>query len=214
MFHNVHRYLLASTALIVFPLGASAAEVSLSGQASVKYTPDSARLQFTARAEHKLPETATEEVNEQMEKWRESIEDFRGQLKSYSDASLNLYSRSIPSPERHEEPRRVAVASQTVSFTIDDLSLLNPILAQAQSLGMDYNVGPHQFFHSDEGGLLQLKGRAYPSLQFAGTDLGDSVRGASHFRHHWHRGLVAAIDVNGHHLAALFVQFSGNKIAA
>ncbi|MEO9589436.1 MULTISPECIES: SIMPL domain-containing protein [Marinobacter] len=153
MFHSIHRYLLASTALIVFPLGASAAEVSLSGQASVKYTPDSARLQFTARAEHKLPETATEEVNEQMEKWRESIEDFRGQLKSYSDASLNLYSRSIPSPERHEEPRRVAVASQTVSFTIDDLSLLNPILAQAQSLGMDYNVGPHQFFHSDEVGL-------------------------------------------------------------
>jgi len=177
MLHNVHRYLLAPAALILLPLGAAAAEVSLSGQASVKYTPDSARLQFTASAEHNLPETATEKVNEQMEQWREGIEDYRDQLKAYSDASLNLYSRSIPSPERGEEPERMAVASQTVSFTIDDLSLLNPIIAQAQSLGMDYNVGPHQFFHSDESGLRKqaLAGAiadARARCEFVATELG------------------------------------------
>ncbi len=142
MFHNVHRYLLAPTALILFPLGVLAAEVSLSGQASVKYTPDSARLQFTASAEHSLPETATKKVNEQMEQWREGIEDYRDQLKSYSDASLNLYSRSIPSQERNQEPERMAVASQTVSFTIDDLSLLNPILEQAQGHGLQRWAAP------------------------------------------------------------------------
>lgn len=153
MFSTFHRYLLIPAALTLLPLGAMAGEVSLSGQASVKYTPDSARLQFTANAEHNLPETATRRVNEQMERWREGISDYRDQLDSYSDASVNLYSRSIPSQERGQKPEKVAVASQTVSFTIDDLSLLNPILEQAQTLGMDYNLGPHQFFHSDESSL-------------------------------------------------------------
>ena len=192
MFHNVHRYLLAPMALILFPLGVAAAEVSLSGQASVKYTPDSARLQFTASAEHNLPETATQRVNELMEQWREGIEDYRDQLESYSDASLNLYSRSIPSQERGQEPERMAVASQTVSFTIDDLSLLNPILAQAQSLGMDYNVGPHQFFHSDESGLRKqaLAGAiadAKARCEFVARELGKQC------------GEVININVDGGH---------------
>lgn len=153
MFSTAHRYLLIPAALVLLPLGAMAGEVSLSGQASVKYTPDSARLQFTANSEHNLPETATQRVNKQMGQWRDGISDYRDRLGSYSDASVNLYSRSIPPQERGQKPEKVAVASQTVSFTIDDLSLLNPILQQAQALGMDYNVGPHQFFHSDESSL-------------------------------------------------------------
>lgn len=153
MSNTYHRYLLAAAALALFAPGIQAAEVSLGGQASVKYTPDSARLQFTVRAEHNLPETATRQVNEQMEKWRQSIADFRDQLASYSDASLNLYSRQMPSQERGQAPEKTAVASQTVSFTINDLALLNPIMERAQALGMDYNLGPHQFFHSDESDL-------------------------------------------------------------
>ncbi|MDL0430095.1 SIMPL domain-containing protein [Marinobacter sp. TBZ242] len=153
MFPTVHRYLLIPAALTFLPLAVLAGEVSLSGQASVKYTPDSVRLQFTANAEHNLPEQATRQVNQQMEQWRERISDFRDQLDAYSDASVNLYSRSIPSRERDQQPEKMAVASQTVSFTIDDLSLLNPILEQAQALGMDYNLGPHQFFHSNESSL-------------------------------------------------------------
>ncbi|MFO7994620.1 MAG: SIMPL domain-containing protein [Marinobacter sp.] len=153
MFPTVHRYLLVPAAAALLPLGAVAGEVSLSGQASVKYTPDSARLQFTASAEHNLPETATRRVNEQMEQWRDGISDYRDQLSAYSDASVQLYSRSIPSQQRDQEPQKLAVASQTVSFTIADLSLLNPLLEQAQALGMDYNLGPHQFFHSNESSL-------------------------------------------------------------
>ncbi|NMT64743.1 SIMPL domain-containing protein [Marinobacter orientalis] len=153
MLSTAQRYLLPAAAVAILPLSAMAGEVSLSGQASVKYTPDSARLQFTASAEHNLPETATRLVNEQMEQWRDGISDYRDQLHAYSDASVNLYSRSVPVQDRSQEPEKVAVASQTVTFTIDDLSLLNPILEQAQTLGMDYNVGPHQFFHSDESSL-------------------------------------------------------------
>lgn len=153
MLSTVHRYLLIPAVLVTLPLSVIAGEVSLSGQASVKYTPDSARLQFTAHAEHSLPETATRRVNEQIKQWRDGISDYRDQLHAYSDASVNLYSRTAPAPDRSEKPERVAVASQTVSFTIDDLSLLNPILEQAQTLGMDYNVGPHRFFHSNESSL-------------------------------------------------------------
>ncbi|MFN2359485.1 MAG: SIMPL domain-containing protein [Marinobacter sp.] len=153
MFATAHRTLLIPAALILLPLGAMAGEVSLSGQASVKYTPDSARLQFTANAEHSLPETATRRVNEKMEQWRDGISDYRDRLGSYSDASVNLYSRSVPTQERDQKAEKIAVASQTVSFTIDDLSLLNPILEQAQTLGLDYNLGPQQFFHSNESSL-------------------------------------------------------------
>lgn len=153
MSSTVHRYLLIPAALVFLPLDAIAGEVSLSGQASVTYTPDSARLQFTASAEHSLPETATRRVSEQMAQWRDGISDYRDQLGAYSDAAVNLYSRSVPAQDRSQKPEKVAVASQTVSFTIDDLALLNPVLQQAQALGMDYNVGPHQFFHSDESSL-------------------------------------------------------------
>lgn len=153
MLSTFHRYLLIPTALTFFPLVTMAGEVSLSGQASVKYTPDSARLQFTANAEHSLPATASRRVNETMAQWRDRISDYRDQLDAYSDASVNLYSRSIPPQERGQKSEKIAVASQTVSFTIDDLSLLNPLLEQAQALGMDYNLGPQRFFHSDESSL-------------------------------------------------------------
>lgn len=154
MFSKSYRYLSLPTVLaMMVSTGIMAAEVSLTGQASIQYTPDSARLQFTASAEHPLPQTATERLREQMAQWREGIADYRDQMGGYSDASLNLYSRRIPPREQGQETQTLAVASQTVSFTIDNLSLLNPILEQAQAAGMDYNLGPHNFFHSDESGL-------------------------------------------------------------
>lgn len=35
------------------------------------------------------------------------------------------------------------------------MSLLNPVLQQAQALGLNYNLGPHQFYHSNEAQLEQ-----------------------------------------------------------
>jgi uncharacterized protein YggE len=141
-----------STALLL-PGLALAGEVSLSAQGSVSYEPDSARLQFTASAENKLPQKATQQVTSLMTQWREAIKDYRGQLNNYTDANVTLYSRSIPAAERGDEPQKRAIASQTVSFEIDDLALLNPLLEQAQALGLDYHLSPNQFFHSDEAGL-------------------------------------------------------------
>ncbi|AOY87185.1 SIMPL domain-containing protein [Marinobacter salinus] len=135
---------------LLMPGVALSGEVSLSGQGSVSFTPDSARLQFTANAEHDLPQSATEEVTSLMSQWRDAIENYQGELKDYTDANVNLYSRVLPGHERGEEPRKRAVASQTVSFRITDLSLLNPLLEEAQTLGLDYHLGPNQFFHSDE----------------------------------------------------------------
>ncbi|MEC7376023.1 MAG: SIMPL domain-containing protein, partial [Pseudomonadota bacterium] len=57
--------------------------------------------------------------------------------------------------DRDSEPEQRAVASQTISFSISDLDLLNPLLQEAQAIGLDYHLGPHQFFHSNETGLEQ-----------------------------------------------------------
>lgn len=138
---------------LLLPGLALAGEVSLSGQGNVSYEPDSARLQFTASAESTLPQKATEQVTSLMGQWREAISQYRGQLNNYTDANVTLYSRTIPADKRGDEPEKRSVASQTVKFEIDDLALLNPLLKQAQALGLDYRLSPNQFFHSDEASL-------------------------------------------------------------
>ncbi|MEQ9544862.1 MAG: SIMPL domain-containing protein [Marinobacter sp.] len=153
MLNTMKKHLLPGLAATLIPLAAHAGEVSLSGEGAVKYTPDSARLQFTASAEHNLPARASNKVNEIMAQWRENISAYRDQLDDYSDANVNLYTRTLPVQERGQEPQKMAVASQTVSFSIDDLSLLNPLLEQAQKLGLDYHLGAGSFYHSDEPGL-------------------------------------------------------------
>lgn len=133
----------------VMPLMASAGEISLTGQGSVSYTPDSARLQFIANAEHPLAEKASGQVTETMEQWRDAISDYRDRLQDYSDARVNLYTRQEPLREKDQQRQTTAVASQTVSFTINDLNLLNPLLEEAQALGLQYHLGNGQFFHSN-----------------------------------------------------------------
>ena len=90
-----------------------------------------------------------------MAQWRDGVSDLRDQLQDYSDATVNLYTRTLPPQDRDAEPRQQAVASQTISFSIGDLTLLNPLLQQAQAVGLDYHLGPHQFFHSNETGMEQ-----------------------------------------------------------
>lgn len=150
-----YTFALSTTLLsaLALPLTAQAGEVSLTGEGVVQYIPDSARLQFTINAEHRQPQKASAQVAETMGKWRSAIEAWQNQLQDYSDADVNLYTRTLPVQERDEKPEQVAVASQTISFTINDLDLLNPLLEQAQKLGLQYHLGSHQFFHSDEQGL-------------------------------------------------------------
>ncbi|AXS82441.1 MULTISPECIES: SIMPL domain-containing protein [Marinobacter] len=143
------------TLALMVPALTLAGEVTLTGEGSVRYEPDSARLQFTASAEHALPRKATEQVAALVAQWRDGIRRYRDQLGEYSDSTVHLYTRTLPPEARGEDPQKQAVASQTISFSINDLTLLNPLLQQAQALGLDYSLGPHQFFHSDETGLEQ-----------------------------------------------------------
>jgi len=152
---RMNRLRQLATPLMFAPALALAGEVTLTGEGSVRYQPDSARLQFTASAEHELPQQATEQVATQMSEWRQAISPYRARLQDYTDATVNLYSRTLPREDREQPPVKRAVASQTVSFHIDDLELLNPLLEQAQTIGLTYHLGPHQFFHSDEDGLEQ-----------------------------------------------------------
>lgn len=171
---------------------AMAGELTLTGEGSVQYEPDSARLQFTASAEHELAQKANERVAALMEEWREGITEYRDQLNDYSDATVNLYTRTLPAQKRDEEPRKQAVASQTISFSINDLSLLNPLLQQAQALGLNYHLGPQQFFHSDESGMEQKAlARAIADAQarcrFVASQLDQTC------------GEVITININGGH---------------
>jgi len=127
---------------------AVAGEVSLTGTGSVRYEPDSARLRFTATAEHPLATRASEQVQTLMEQWRREIEPWRDRLEDYSDASLSLYTRTLPAREPDGEARQSAVANQSVSFSIHDLSLLNPLLETARKLGLTYSLSPGNFYHS------------------------------------------------------------------
>ncbi|MFL1455673.1 SIMPL domain-containing protein [Marinobacter sp. GN3S48] len=192
MFYALKRHFVTGLAAALIPLAAQAGEVSLSGEGSVKYAPDSARLQFTASAEHNLPAKASDKVNELMGQWRDSIGEYRDQLNDYSDADVNLYTRTLPVQERDQEPRKMAVASQTVSFTIDDLTLLNPLLEQAQKLGLDYHLGAGNFYHSDEQGLekealARAIADARSRCEFVASQLDQSC------------GDVVNISVNGGH---------------
>lgn len=145
--------------LTLLPAQALSADVSLTGEGQVRYVPDSARLSFTISAEHPDSEQALEQVRSTMAQWREAIGDIRDQLVDYTDASARLYQRQQQPPRpvsdgsNNDEPVTTAVASQTVSFELHDLQLLNPVLEKAQSLGMNYSLDQHQFFHSDEESL-------------------------------------------------------------
>ncbi|NWO05182.1 MAG: SIMPL domain-containing protein [Alteromonadaceae bacterium] len=142
---------LASSALA--PALTQAGELSLSGEGTVQYTPDSARLQFTAQAEHTNPDKASERVANSMARWRKAIAPYREQLTDYSDAQLSLHIRQAYPKDNNDEPETRSIARQTVSFSIGDLTLLNPLIGHAQDIGLQYNLGTHQFFHSDEDRL-------------------------------------------------------------
>lgn len=155
MSRNLTGRIRAVIGAVIFTLPAmvTAGEVSLTGEGSVKYTPDSARLQFTATAENVSADKASDQVNDTIHRWNSAIKTYRAQLADYSDANVTLYTRTLPVSDRDEEPTQRAVASQSVSFVVKDLALLNPLLATAQKLGMEYHLGAQQFFHSDENGL-------------------------------------------------------------
>lgn len=140
---------------LILPASAMAGEVSLSGEGAVRYQPDSARLTFSATATHQNSKQATEAVQQKMSRWHEGISAHRSKLMDYNDADVTLYTRTLAPSKDGEKGKRQSVAAQNVSFSINDLSLLNPLLEQAQKTGMEYRLGNEQFFHSDEAELEQ-----------------------------------------------------------
>lgn len=165
------------TLVLLLPALAMAAEINLSGESRVRYLPDSARLQFTITAEHPDASQASAQVRETMARWRDGIADVRDQLVDYSDAAVNLYQRQLPVRSANEKRETIAVASQTISFEVHNLELINPLLDQAQALGIQYHLGPQQFFHSREAELQKqaLAGAiadARSRCEFAAGELG------------------------------------------
>ncbi len=152
---SLSSLLAALTLALTLPAAALAGEVSLSGEGAVRYQPDSARLTFSATATHQNSKQATEAVQQKMARWHEGISAHRSKLMDYNDAEVTLYTRSLAPAKDGEKAKRQSVAAQNVSFSINDLSLLNPLLEQAQKTGMEYRLGNDQFFHSNEAELEQ-----------------------------------------------------------
>ncbi|WP_168203133.1 SIMPL domain-containing protein [Marinobacter fonticola] len=140
-------------ALSLMPATTLAGEVSVTGEGKVEYTPDSVRLQFTAREQDKTPQVATEAVKGKMAQWEEAVSAYRNQLEDYDSATLNLYTQQLPPAKEGEQPRSRAVASQSVSFTLPALDSLNPVLQAAQSSGLEYHISEGNFFHANEEAL-------------------------------------------------------------
>lgn len=182
---------LLATALTA-PMMALAGEVSVTGEGLVTFAPDSARLQFTATAEGADPSAATDQLADIMAAWREATAGLMPRFEDYSDADVNLYTRTLPAEEKGGEPEQRSVATQTIRFTVSDLELLNPVLEQAQQLGLQYHLGAHQFFHSREQAFeLDALGLAVDNArdrcEFVAKRLGQRC------------GDVVSINVNGGH---------------
>lgn len=146
---------LLSAVLLMAPFSLQAGEVSLTGEASVQYTPDSARLQFTATAEAPDADSASAQVDDRIARWEQAIAPIRKRLNDYSDAALSLYTRTLPARDQSAEPRQTMIASQSVSLTINDLTLLNPLIRAARDAGLEFHLGSQQFYHSGEDALQQ-----------------------------------------------------------
>lgn len=137
-------------ALGMLPALSLAGEVNVNGEGKVEYTPDSIRLQFTAREEDKDPQVATQGVKKKISQWEDAVGAYRNQLEDYDSATLNLYSRQLPPQKDGEKPGTQAVAAQSVSFTLPALDSLNPVLQAAQDSGLEYHISDGNFFHSNE----------------------------------------------------------------
>ncbi|TBW59463.1 DUF541 domain-containing protein [Marinobacter halodurans] len=147
----VSRPLLLVLALV--PGLALAGEVNVTGEGKVSYTPDSIRLQFTARAENADAQAATRAVKATIAQWEDNVSAYRNQLEDYDSAALNLYTQRLPPSRDGDQPQTQSVAAQSVSFTLSALDSLNPVLQAAQDAGMEYHIGDGNFFHSNEKAL-------------------------------------------------------------
>ncbi|WP_111497747.1 MULTISPECIES: SIMPL domain-containing protein [Marinobacter] len=167
-------------AAVLLPSLAAAGEVSVTGEGKVQYTPDSVRLQFTARGESADSQAAIHTVEDKIDAWENNISAYRNQLDKYDTATLNLYSRQLPvERDSDEPPKRHSVATQSVSFTLPALDSLNPVLQAAQDSGLEYNVNDNSFFHSNQARLeREALGKAIDDArdqcQFIAQRLGQS----------------------------------------
>lgn len=152
VFLRVSAVAAATLALYSTPLAAG--EVNLQGEGSVQYTPDSVRLQFTARAEATDAEAAREDIARTMQEWNRRIEPHRSGLDDYDDATLSLSSYTRPPRDDNSDPEPVTVVSQTIRFELQgDMAKLNPVLDIARDIGLNYHLGDNSFFHSNEDKL-------------------------------------------------------------
>lgn len=130
-----------------------AGTVSLTGEGSVKYAPDSVHLSFTASAEAPTVSAAQAETSREIQTWETQIKPERHKLSDYSTAQVGVYTRRQTDDQGHDTGKTMVVATQTVTFTLHDLKLLDTLLGAANTAGFRYQLTPADFFAADASGL-------------------------------------------------------------
>lgn len=136
--------------LLSFTGLAQAGTLSLTGQGSVQYSPDSAHLRFTAVGRGVTSAKARQALNQSVARWDNRIKDLRTQLSDYKDAMLTVYSVNQLEPGHPDQQHRIKVASQQISFSLHPLRLLNKLLAAADAANLQYSLNSGNFFTSKE----------------------------------------------------------------
>ncbi len=132
-----------------------AGTLSLTGNGSVRYSPDSVHLAFTAQGEGATAATARQALDRSMGKWDQQIQGLRDKLADYSDAVVAVYTRREPDPRRSGSTRQIRVATQQIHFTLGNLQLLERVLAAADQAGFQYRLDRSDFFSSEQTTLHQ-----------------------------------------------------------
>jgi len=130
-----------------------AGTLSLTGQGSIRYTPDSVHLAFTAKGEGLTVAAARKALDRSVAKWDQQIQDLRDKLTDYSDAVLAVYTRREPDPRQSGSTRQTRIATQQIDFTLNHLQLLERVLSAADRAGFQYRLNSSDFFSSQQASL-------------------------------------------------------------
>ena len=132
---------------LLMATGALAGTVTVTGEGTQHFTPDSAHLTFTALGKGSSVAQAQQALGQSLRQWDRQIKTMRDRLTDYSDATVTVYSL------RESDHRQVKVASRQISFRLTDLKLLDKLLAAADGANFQYRLDGNDFYSSQQDQL-------------------------------------------------------------
>lgn len=133
--------------LLLMTTAALAGTVTVTGEGTQHFTPDSAHLTFTALGKGASVAQAQQALSQSLRQWDRRIKAMRARLTDYSDATVTVYSI------RDADHRQIKVASRQISFRLGNLELLDKLLAAADAANFQYRLDGNDFYSSQQDQL-------------------------------------------------------------